>query len=477
MDSSLMTTERNQNPDSLHGPERMPGQLSYCIFLMYFFSLCDCFLKFLPFSIATPMRYIPEALLYLWAVVHVLRRGKLVSMPLFWPFLACVGTMAVSTFLNGISPTLMAQNLYTNFRMLAFAALLWGVQPSPSQLRRFFDHFLRLVAIEAVIGLCQLVFGGSAKSFFAPNLDWSSSSVSLPLELHEADAGYLLGTLSNYNHYGMFMSMGLLISLLMYSQTNRKGYQWMAIVSGLCALLSFSRHTLILMAIVFVVNMLWNLRPGAVFVYVKRASALLLLTCIVFAASKPLQEVFAQRFRSLAQAEVLNGDPQQNIRMFMIVYLVPRILASTPVIGQGPLEWPRGAGGSSVASLGPQLKAAPQLPGWVTHYLNDVVWIAFFSAYGLLGLLGLCILYGTIYHHALRLNEIFLDPEYIALARFVMGSMCLFALAGFFSQEVVARDTVPVLWCSAGMMLSLYSVASGKRLEQSPISLSTRSSS
>jgi hypothetical protein len=176
---------------------------------------------------------------------------------------------------------------------------------------------------------------------------------------------------------------------------------------------------------------------------------------MLVSGNRAARDSIQSRMQSMARAQVLDGDPRENVRMFMLFYLTPRFLTTNPVLGQGPLEWPSGSGGGVDPNSGPEIKAAPQLPGWVTHYLNDIVWVAFLGAYGLAGIAALGFLFGSVGFAANRLRNAGLCPEYTMAGQLVLVLLAIFVVSGFFSQEIIARDTIPIFWCLAGMVLSI----------------------
>ncbi len=432
---------------------KLPGDLSLCLFLIFYFSVCDTALKFFPVSLAVPLRYLPETLLYLRALTSLWKGKRIWRLPLFRPLAVCVALMAVSTMRNGSAPTEMAENAYTTFRLIAFAVLAWRSEPTASQIVRFVQIFLRLTVIEILIGCCELFGGGAAKTFFAPNLDWSGSAQVLPLELHENDPSYLLGTLSNYNHFGTFMCMGMFLAMGLYGLSGNKRHRLLAWAAGIMVLFSLSRHALLTMVLGFLVFMMLHGKRRVVLSYAWKIALLLAVGAMAVASNRTMRDSLETRMQSMESAQVIDGDPRENVRLFMLVYLTPRFLVTDPVLGQGPLESPQGK--SLDPSSGPQIKAAPQLPGWVTHYINDVVWLAFFGAYGLAGLVAYGAVLWVVGLASNRLRKARICPEYTVLGQMMLVFLAIFVVSGFFSQEIIARDTIPIFWCLAGMALSI----------------------
>jgi hypothetical protein len=426
------------------------------LYLIFYFSLCDSVLKTVPYELAVVLRYLPETILYLYAFRRLLRRGQVREMPLFWPICACAVVMSLSGAWNGSPPILVAQGIYTSFRLIAFACILWCAEVTPERVRYFINGVLCLSLVELAVGLLELLMGGDAKTFFAPSLDWSGGSTKPPLELHENDPGYIAGTLSNYNHYGMFMSLCTVLALAMYGWKRSPRYLLIACGTALAVVFSFSRHSLILLVIGVSMMLFFQRRRCALLRYFKRFTLLAVGACLILAFSKDLRGSFEERLTTLTEAATVNGDPRDNMRLFMTVMLTPRFLSDYPLLGQGPFEWPAGtSGGQPDFNSGPVVKAAPQLPGWVTHYLNDVVWVAFLGSYGCLGLLAFGSLFWKIGAAAYRLRKSRHRPDCSILGQACLTMMVLFIVSGLFSQEIIARDTIPTFWCIVGMVFSI----------------------
>ena len=110
-------------------------------------------------------------------------------------------------------------------------------------------------------------------------------------------------------------------------------------------------------------------------------------TCLLIAVSAASSSSLRNRVASAVSEQSLAADPAADMRFFMTVELAPRFLRAYPVFGQGPIPLADAVRpGETDTSLGPTLKAAPSLPGWVAFYLPDVVWLMILGLYGCAGL-------------------------------------------------------------------------------------------
>src|SRR5208283_587389 len=75
--------------------------------------------------------------------------------------------------------------------------------------------------------------------------------------------------------------------------------------------------------------------------------------------------------------------------------------------------------------------------------------------YGLCGVAALFYVFWTIMKLAAKVRKEADNAEVKAIAEACILAVVLFLLCGFFSEEIIARDTIPVFWALSGMVLSL----------------------
>jgi hypothetical protein len=439
--------------------------VSWCLFLIYYFSFSDFVLKFFPQSVAIALRYFPELLVYLLAACLLVKKFRVVSFPLFWPLVFCAVTMTISGILNSSPITGVLGDFRSYFRFSAFSYVMWRTVITPRRIEQFVNGFLGLTIVQLIIGGLELIGGPPVKIFFAPALGWETGT---PAVLSSSGSGqgswlvdqgsWLSGTLSNYNDYGMFMTISCVLALAMYFARKSSSYRWIAIASALAVVLSISRHALLLLIVAALALFIFHRREVKVVACLRWATAVLAAGCVVFFLSGGVNSVIAQRVASIANPAVVEGSPTENIRLYMTLVLPPRFLASYPFFGQGPIppsdEAPTGP---FDPSQGPTLKAAPELPGWVTAFVRDVVWVLILGLYGILGVMAFFFVFWTVAKKAREVRKNTDIPEAAAIAEACIVAVVVFLLGGFFSLEIIARDTIPAFWTLAGIVLSVYS--------------------
>jgi hypothetical protein len=439
------------------------ASLTFCLFLIYYFSLCDFLLKFLPLDLAIVLRYLPEAALYVFVLTLLLKQWRMLSFPLFWPLCACAISMAISVVLNSSSIFAFLQDYRLFFRFSAFAYIGWRTAVTPQSIVRFLRGFLGLTIIELIVGGLELIGGEATQDFFSPVLGLISGAPAGAANQIFGENGFIFGTLSDYNQFGNFMTTSCVLSLALYFIKGSRRYLWLTSFCVLAVLLSFSRHSLLLL--VFALGCIFLLRSKRIRLgtLIQVFIGILVLLVALVTIGGHFDPAFEDRVATIVTPEVLEGDPAANMRLYITLILPPRFLKSYPFFGQGPIA-PSDVVqfGETDTGMGPPLKAAPELPGFVTYYLGDVVWVMILGLYGCCGLTAFGYVLWSIAAAANKVRKQSLSAEATALAQACLATIVVFVLSGFFSEEMVARDCIPVFWVLAGLVFSLAMKPSSK---------------
>jgi hypothetical protein len=432
------------------------ANIRLCLWLIYYFTLCDTTLKFLPVGIALPLRYLPEGVLYGFTIVVFMKGRRVTSFPLFWPLCACALLMSISGILNSSPILAVIGDFRSFFRFAAFAYIGWRTGITPKRIEQFIDGFLLLTVVELIVGGLELVGGQGAQTFFSPALGWSSGT---PLaQAHEArDAGgWIFGTMSDYNQFGMFMTISCVLALAMYFIKASGKYLWIASAAALAVVLSFSRHSLPMLALAVGIFFFFQRKRMANASTLRRFIPVIvcLLTLAYFGQS--LGSAFEGRVASAFTQRSLAGDRLANVRLYLTMELTPRFLRANPLFGQGPVEeseLPLTEGRNT--ALGPVLRAAPDIPRDATFFFGDVVWVYVLGLYGCFGLAAFGWVFWSIGATANKLRKRRSSPEGVVIAQACIVTVVAFVMSGFFSLEMISRDCIPVFWVLAGMVFSL----------------------
>ena len=427
-----------------------------CVILIYYFSLCDFALKFFPLRVAIVLRYLPEVVLYSLVLLLLSQKVRIRSFPLLWPLCACAGTMILSGLLNRSSPFDVVDNFRIFFRFAAFAYILWRTNITPRRIEQLVNGFLGLTVTELLIGALQRLGGKPAQDFFSPALGWESGQTFVWQNPIATSSVWLNGTFSNNNHFGFFMVISCILASTMYFTKGSRRYLWITLASALGVFLSYSRHSMALMILGVGLLFFLHRKRLAMSFGVLRTALTGIGICLLAVLSVAFSSSLQARVASGLSLEVLTGDPNENMRLFMTLELAPRFLNTYPYFGQGPVPPGQAENPDKKSNAdGPILKAAPDMPGWVTYFLSDVVWLLVLGFYGCAGLVAFGTVFASMIVTARTVARVGRDPASVNLAHACVVLVVLFALSGYFSEEIIARDVIPIFWTVAGTVMSL----------------------
>jgi O-antigen ligase len=436
--------------------------LRTCVALVYWLGFGDFVIKFLPESTGLVLRYVPEALLYGLAATAFLssvgRAGR--RFPMTGPLAAFLAVAAASILANHTPLLPAASDFRTYFRFVAFAYVVSRLDLDRDHLRFLFRQSLIVGGIQMLVGASEILIGEPARSFFTP--------VTTPLAVHAATwlerpmtgLGFITGTLSNYNHFGILMVMVFTLALDEWAWRRNVASAGMAVASLVAAVLSYSRHTLLcIFATVLILLLLHKRRVlAAALVATPLLAAAVALVIAPTVAKQVGPDISPMdRLMNTFTEGSMKGDPTENVRLFFLLVLPGRFLSTAPVLGMGPgaiaptselrvLGEGSPSNGSGITS---------DIPEDLVVFITDVVWIVALGTYGLAGLLAIAYVFASILREALALRRAVELPEARLLAEVVIAWTVALILAGFFSMEVIARDTVPVFWLFVGAVFAL----------------------
>lgn len=436
--------------------------LRACVALVYWFGFGDFAFKFLPPSAELVLRYAPEALLYgMAAVAFVLSIGRGDRrFPLIGPLLVFLA-VALSSILANHAPLLPATSDFrTYFRFVAFAYVVSKLELNPGNLRFLLRQPLIAGVIQILVGACEIAIGKPARTFFAPLTTPLVEHAVTYMERPTSGLGFISGTLSNYNHFGIFMVMVCTLALGGWMGRRNVASAGLAVTALASAVLSYSRHTLLCMFAAVLVLLI--LRKRKVLAATLALSPLVLAALLLVVAPKIAPQGGpdispVDRFMSSFTNRSLSGDPGENIRLFFVLTLPVRFLSTAPVLGMGPGAI---APTNELRAIGEDTSAPTpavmsDIPDDLLVFITDVVWVVALGTYGLAGLAAIALVFARIVREALLLRKGAASPEARLLAEVVITWTVALILAGFFSMEIIARDTVPIFWLFAGAVFAL----------------------
>jgi hypothetical protein len=266
--------------------------------------------------------------------------------------------------------------------------------------------------------------------------------------------GWLFGGSSNYNHFGFLMAMICVLEMVTATRGRPRSLIF-AVTAGGAVVLSYSRHSFLalLVGLVVVSSTSRLANPGRLVAVCVAGVAVSLL------GLKGQPELGAHQlgpFQRLATAftpESLSGAPWANVRLFLVREYTREVLADGFLLGRGPGSVSRA---SELVYLLPGLTLPEPAPGALSRsdlmFLGDVVWLLVFGSYGIVGLAALWYVFWVVAARAARLVRL-KHAEACWLGTVALAWTTMVVVAGFFSLEIIARDTMPVFWLLVGSFL------------------------
>ena len=433
------------------------SRVNVCIALVFAFTLSDFLLKPLPFQVGVVLRYTPEAVLYISAGLVFLNGRSRTLFPLTIPLCLFATTIGVTALVNRSQALSVLSDFHSYWRFVAFAYVLWKTQLSWEHIERLINGVLTLAALEMGIALTELFGGVPVREFFTPALKWASGETSVWSALD--GESWISGTFSNYNHFGMFMVMACVLALSMYFVKGERKHLLLAVGGFAAVLVSFSRHSITNLFVAISLLLLLR-RKVAIGLGVAGTAAVcyfVIFSLIGTGIGKQNGESSLQRkMASSITSESLSGDPNANVRLYLIKNLPPRFLRYSPFIGEGPGSAdPSAPMPGMAAEYIYDFHATAHIPRWTMFYLGDVVWVFLLGLYGCCGLAAYALILGAVVWAAYRVLRGGRPLHEAILADACLTLILVYVLTGFFSLTVVARDTIPIFWVVVGVVLSV----------------------
>jgi hypothetical protein len=425
-----------------------------CIVILYCYSLDDFALKFLPLQYALPLRYLPELIMYMLAVMNFAKYRHLGRpFALGTPLLAFALVSVLSTAVNLSSPLAALSEYRSFFRFAALSYTMSKLSLDSGRIRSLFRHLLIICGIQIGVGATETIFGSTAREFFKPNLTWLTQP-SVQSQAVTPGFGWISGTLSNYNHYGMFLALCCILVFCMWLHYRKLPLALLAAVAGFGVIYSYSRHAMLdlLLGVSIVLLLRTRLSVSLPFTALAIAFAVVAVKSSAIAYTPGEDITVTQRIENAFSA---SATPQENVRLYLLQQLPPRFLSLSPFLGFGPAKLLPDTDIPFVQTedlFNPD--TAPDIPLGVLIYAGDVSWLEILGCYGCLGVAAMLYLYATVAKQAFDVRKRAASPSVLVLAEVCIAWFAVLTVGGFFGADTIARDTVPALWIVAGVVLS-----------------------
>jgi hypothetical protein len=404
---------------------------------------------------------VPEALLYGLAAASLslaAARGDR-RFPLTVPLAAFLAVSLASLLVNQSPLLSAASDFRTYFRFAAFTYVVSKLNLGEADLRFLFRQPMIMGGIQILVGASEILIGQPARVFFTPVTTPLAERAATWIERPMTGIGFISGTLSNYNHFGILMVVVCSLALSLWTWRRSAVTAGMFAAALTAAVLSYSRHTLLCMLAAVLILLILHKRRllAAVLAIAPLAAAAIALLVVPRISHRGGPDITpVDRLMNTLTENSLKGDPAENVRLFFLLELPGRFLSTAPVLGMGPGAI---APTSELRALGDRHAAGndimSDIPDDLLVFISDVVWLVALGTYGIAGLLAIAYVFTTIVLESIRLRKQVASPEARLLAEVVVTWTGVLILAGFFSMEIIARDTVPVFWIFAGAVFAM----------------------
>lgn len=464
-------------------------------------------LKWMPTSLASALRFAPEALILLLLMCLLLQnmgRGipwkktpidlPVVLFLLLSAFSAAAGDVPIPVWILGIREFARYIILYY---LIVNAELT--------------DRFAKLLTVallvaataEASIGLLQAVLGNRFSLFLAPQ-EVTVGSVVVRQGFTQILSGgtRIFGTLGRYNRFGFFLALFCLLGLGLYLALrsrlgSRKTLAFVAFASlmGAAMVLSFSRTSWLALYVGGLVALLASGRKRILFLalVIPLLAAVLMLSSVAledWSVARTEEASVAERFTATFSPEYMSVLLTRG-RLFILAKVSPIVLRDYTWLGLGPgtIGSMATGGGTSSPGLFPDYSHEDWLD--VTdvgrtaslRFLHDVGWVAILAQVGVLGLAAylwiIAQLVRTAFYSFRRSDDLFVQGLSLGFLACVAAIM-----VGNFSSFVLSLRAVSMyLWLFGGIVTTYwirlragdtYSVASPLRGDHEGLDSSSR---
>lgn len=433
-------------------------------FLAVYLPFESVILKFIPDEVYVFARYGSEALIYLVALVVLVRllSGKRAYRPTRFdlPFCLFVAVLLASALVNLVPPTVAMLGLRQILRFMLVFFLVVQIAPSKGFVKQLTMILFGVVAFQSLLGLMQAVVGEPLDQFLLPSEARTYGALTLTggVEQFWDPGSRIFGTLGRYDRLGNFLYLFLLIATAMlFTKKLHRRYPWLGwlFAIGVPALvLTYSRASwfAFLLGFLFIGLVIKrNQRVLAGFATFLVAITLLLAGSglnVGLITETPGQTLVERFFESFSLAR-WRGEYYGLGRTFWLVHTVKDVVPASPILGFGPGQY----GGGAVAALrNTRVYEELGLPFGVfgTEGGIDNNWFSLWGEGGTLGLVFYLWLYLALFLWALNAARTQKDPLAQALALAVCAMLIAVGFNAFTSLVLEIRTSAFYLWLYAG---------------------------
>lgn len=404
-----------------------------------------------------------EALVYILFAVVLAKRilaGKPIRhTPIDLLLILFVIGAVLSIFLNGASPWASLSNLRPMLRFVLLYYVVVNLDFSERQVNRLLWAILIGGAIQILLGVVQRLGGVPVKAVFVPRastLDVLGKSRNFVLLQSGRELGSVFGTLGDTLHFGIFISIVLIVYL---SRLKQLTWASLLVISALMGgiALSYARGVFFSALIILIVWYAVFYRPVYIPILVGTGLALAILVgaMVLFGSPAANEQYFNPRQTETTAARNLLSifsqsylERARNQRLGAVIFVPPVILREKPVFGYGP-DTPLALEKLSETELPAVYRVLRE------SIFEDVYWVALLTYYGLFGFLMFLGIFLAVSATAWKKHlDRAASPTSRALGRMAFLMVVNAVLILFFYRALEFRVFGFYLWFLAGIAIS-----------------------
>jgi hypothetical protein len=443
------------------------NQDKFVLFLIAYSPFEEIILKSLPDQFYAPIRFLWEGLLF--AMMFAMLFDKLAlkrkwqRTPIDFPVCIFLAGWVVSGLINSVSLNTSLLNLKNLIRYIPLFYIIYGLKPKTEFLSRVVKLILAIAIIQSIICLWE-AFDPGVAGWFTPN------DVVVGGELIRGEDSQLgtfytrfSGTMVRNVHLGNYLAFALCFMVAMYSRIHLKGWFILSMILILTALVISSSRTSWFSAYAGIGMILTMQRH--------RWRYHFWLTPIVGLAGVMLVGLVApngdlasdfniiSRFFHIFSSDYLDTISNAG-RLYAILYAMPAVLMTNPLLGLGP---------GAFIQISKQFSAADSygqatelgLDARALNYVHDVGYASLFAQAGLIGLGAYIWIFVRLYKIA---KKTIVDIDNQEIRDFMLGAvgfMIALMVQNLASFNLMYRNQSVIIWTIAGL-IALFTIRKNK---------------
>ncbi len=434
------------------------------LFLLIYTPFEEFILKSLTYDLYLVARYAWEgALLSMMALILIqnlaLRRTWKKS-PIDLFALLFLLTWLASTFVNDISPTFSAMHLKNIIRYVPVFYLIYNLELGSTYIKTILRIIIAVAIIQSIICIGQAIEGDVLiKAFESKDLVIDGKA----LREYNYDKGYyqyqFTGSMGANINLGNYLSFALCFLAAGAIIEKRSSKYFIPIALTLTALILSSSRVSLIAAFIGIGVILFKVKSRVRFIYfiAPVLAALVLFSWINFDNDNVYSPFnIYKRFAYLFTSDYFDTTTTFN-RGYVLLYEVPRVLATSPALGLGPGTFQLLAEDifdeqtyGKAASLG--------LDPSGLKYVRDVGYAAILTQVGLVGLL----IFGLIFYKVFKAaSEVYDEVQEKTIRIFMLGAigfLVALAVENVAVFSFIYRNQSLLIWTVCGVV-ALYASA------------------